>query len=108
MSIKTQIERLCPAEEMTPILVVLLGCDTTGTAQQEVRLRTSAERRAAVIGTIAMVLGEHATKVAEMLANGLAQDSEKLERPEGHSIGEAQGSVGRLADGSCCRLGDAD
>jgi hypothetical protein len=75
-------------------LVVLLGCDTTGTALEYGSPVADFRRKGAavVIGTIAMVLGEHATKVAEMLVNGLAQDSEKLER-----LGEVIRSVKRKA-----------
>jgi len=75
-------------------LVALLGCDTTGTALEYGSPVADFRRKGAavVIGTIATVFGEHAAKVAEMLVNGLAQESQGLER-----LGEVIRSVKRKA-----------
>jgi len=95
----------------TPI-VVLLGCDTTGSAMkygsfvQKFRLRGAA----IVIGTVASVFGKHAAKVANMLVAGLGEESDKNKR-----LGEVMRAVKRkaLLDGlimSLCvvAFGDAD
>lgn len=75
-------------------LVALLGCDTTGTALEYGSPVADFRRKGAavVIGTIATVFGEHATKVAEILVKGLAQESEKLDR-----LGEVIRSMKRKA-----------
>lgn len=75
-------------------LVALLGCDTTGTAQ-DYGSHVSKFRRegaAVVIGTIATVFGGHAVQVAEMLITGLTQKSGTPER-----LGEVIRSVKREA-----------
>jgi len=59
-------------------LVILLGCDTKGTAQDYIDHVAVFRRKGAgiVIGTIATVFGEHAVKVAEMIVTGLSRKDE--------------------------------
>jgi hypothetical protein len=102
-----------PIEGRQAPLVALIGCDTSGTAddygQHVLVLR--ARGAAIVIGTIATVFGEHAAKVAGMLVKGMRP------RPDGQAIrlGELMLDVRRasLLDGLLMPLclvafGDAD
>jgi len=62
-------------------LVALIGCDTIGTALEYGSHVRWFRRRGAgiVIGTIATVFGEHASKVAELIIIGLKSNEKKVE-----------------------------
>jgi hypothetical protein len=75
-------------------LVALLGCDTSGTAQEYGSHVRWFRRKGAgvVIGTVATVFGEHAANVAEMLITGLKQNNIQPE-----CLGEIIRSIKRKA-----------